>query len=64
MVIPKRWDEDIAALLRAIHRFETPPRGWDVSKWGILSIPQIEEFCGAHRLRHTLSVIEFNREQL
>jgi hypothetical protein len=64
MVIPQTWDESLATLLGEIDRWGMPPRGWDVSKWGVLTIPQIEEFCGAHGLRHTLSVIEDNREQL
>ena len=64
MAIPQRWDEGLTTLLGEVNLWDSPPRGWDVSKWGILTIPQIEEFCEAHGLRHTLSVIEYNREQL
>ena len=64
MVIPQAWEDDMTALFQTIHQIGSPPRDWCVSNWGVLTIPQVEEFCGAHGLRHTLSVIKYNREQL
>lgn len=64
MVIPQHWDESIVGLLRQIDGTEAPPQSWGIAKWGVLTIPQIKEFCGTQGLRHTLSVIEYNGEQL
>jgi hypothetical protein len=38
--------------------------GWNIDGWGYLSWAQVEDYCRARGLVHTLRVFEFNRGQI
>lgn len=43
---------------------DCPIDGWDMRRWGFLSLPEIRDFCREHALVDVLELLRFNRNQL
>lgn len=55
--------------LRAAHSFapapaEPKPRGWDLTRWGLVSVQEMVALCQSSGMRHAVEVARFNDGQL
>jgi hypothetical protein len=65
MLIPQiESQKSIRLIFKEINKYKNTPRGWGLSKWGIISWRDIEEFCKEEELKHTLSILKFNNGQI
>lgn len=65
LMVPERWTDDLKSWWEHEVAATNPaPIGWDVSCWGILTIPEIVEFCKENKLSRTLDVVGHNEGQL
>jgi len=65
MMIPERWSQDVEAWWKNQVATASPaPAGWNLSRWGAITIPDIVDFCNAKGLNRTLDVIRHNAGQL
>lgn len=65
MMIPSNWGDDQTRWWNQnVARPSSAPGDWDVSNWGVITIPEIAAFCQTHGLNRTLAVIEHNKGQL
>jgi hypothetical protein len=62
MLLPEVWNNDLANWWRQNVAANELPAGWDVSRWGVITIQQVLEFCNEAHLNRTLEVFTHNNE--
>lgn len=65
LMVPEPWTDEVKAWwCREVAQASSSPTGWDLSHWGIISIPDIVRFCRENGLTRTLDVATHNAGQL
>jgi hypothetical protein len=65
LMVPEPWTDDLKAWwCREVAAVSPAPREWNISRWGIITIPEIVQFCRKNGLVRTLDVVEHNERQL
>ncbi|MDZ7618644.1 MAG: hypothetical protein U1E05_16700 [Patescibacteria group bacterium] len=65
LMVPEPWTDALQAWwYRDVAAANPAPTGWDVSCWGIITIPEIVQFCRDNGLTRTLDVVNHNKGQL
>lgn len=65
LMVPEPWTDDLKAWwCREVAATTHVPMGWDISRWGIITIPEIVQFCRDNGLVQTRAVIKHNEGQL
>lgn len=65
LMVPEPWTVDLERWwLREVAAASPAPASWDVSRWGMISIPEIVRFCQRTGLARTLEVVQHNEGQL
>jgi hypothetical protein len=69
ILAPEPWRDEIRAALQEVRDFGPPPndpkpRGWDISRWGIVSLRDMVQLCRDRHLEHAAAVADFNDGQL
>jgi hypothetical protein len=65
MMIPELWTTDLANWWKTEVAASSPiPMQLDLSRWGVITIPEIVKFCNENNLKRTLNVVMHNKGQL
>ena len=68
ILTPETGRDETAALFQTIQTFGPPgdsrPGGWDISRWGIISLQDVIQLCKDRHLDHAVAVASFNEGQL
>lgn len=65
MMIPEEWTDDLTGWWKAEVVAASPvPMQWELSHWGVITIPDVVQFAGQNGLKRTLEVVEHNEGQL
>jgi hypothetical protein len=69
ILTPEPWRDETMSLLQDVRDFgpapnDPKPRGWDITRWGVVSLRDMVQLCRDRHLDHAAVVADFNDGQL